>query len=138
MHLLGHEPKRLDLAEEFDTYKSVLHSADPNALYHIDDDRDDSVPAEIEDEQIRVALASQLFFQESDAEDDLRRIYHSNEESLFKGSPPVSDRTRKPVKSQALKHKSSQEVETDRMKAFLETQQDQLLSEAKSEILNYS
>ena len=46
-------------------------------------------------------------------------------------------KTAKPVKSQALKHKSSKEVEDDRIKTILETQRDQLLSEAKSEILKY-
>ena len=58
---------------------TVFHSSDPKALFHIDDDRDESVSAEIDDEQIRVAPASQLFVQESDAEDDLRQIYHSHE-----------------------------------------------------------
>ena len=39
------------------TRTSIFHSSDPDVLCHIDDDRDESVPAEIENEQIRVAFA---------------------------------------------------------------------------------
>ena len=78
----GYEPNRLDLTEDFDTHTSVFHSSDPKALCRIDDERDKSVPAENKNEQIRVALASQLFVQESDAEDDLRQIYRSYEKKF--------------------------------------------------------
>ena len=59
----GYEPNRLDLTEEFDTHTSVFHSSDPKALCRIDDERDESFPAENMDEQIRVAFASQMFVQ---------------------------------------------------------------------------
>ena len=78
------------------THTSIFHSSDPKALHHIDDDRDESVPAETKDDQIRVVLASHLFLQETDAEDDLGQIYHTYEESLFKRSQSVSERTVKP------------------------------------------
>ena len=61
------------------THTSVFHSSDPNVINHIDDNRDELVPAEIEDEQIRVTLASRLSLHQSDSEGDLWQIYHSND-----------------------------------------------------------
>ena len=49
--------------------------AHTNAIYHIDDDRDESVHAEIDDEQIRHVLISPLFFQEGEAGAGPRQTY---------------------------------------------------------------
>ena len=57
----GYEPNRLDISEEFNVHTSIFQSSDTNAIYHIDDDRDESAPAEIDDEQIRNVLTSPLF-----------------------------------------------------------------------------
>ena len=58
----GFEPNRLDISEEFNVHTSIFQSSDTNAIYHIDDDRDESAPAEIDDEKIRNVLTSPLFF----------------------------------------------------------------------------
>ena len=88
----------------------------------MDDDRDELVLTEIEDEQIRVALASRLSLQESGAEGDLEQIYDSNDESSPKRSQLVSASTEKPVTGHIQKRKSSQELDDDRIKAILEIQ----------------
>ena len=79
----------------------IPQSSTAQTLYHIDDDRDESVPAEIEDEQIWVALLSRRW--------RTRRLEakFSNEESLSKRSQSISERTGRPVASQTPKRKSS-------------------------------
>ena len=64
---------------------STFQSSDPNDMYILDVDHDESVPpTEIDDEQSRKALASPLFPQESEEEAGLRQTCHSNEEKLSK------------------------------------------------------
>ena len=71
-------PPPTSYEEDFDTNASVYHSSDPDVIYRTDDDRDELVSTEIEDEQIKVALASRLSLQESDAEGDMGQVFHSN------------------------------------------------------------
>ena len=101
----------LDPTEESNVHTSIFPGSATNDIYDLDIDHDEPAPAEIDDEQIRNALASPLCPQESEAEAGLRQTYHSNEESLFKRSQSVSVSTARPVFRQTQKQKSSQEVD---------------------------
>ena len=77
------------------------------------------------------------FFQEGEAEAVLGHTYGSNEESFFQGAQSVLASTGRPVSWPTRKRKSSQELDDDRIRTILEAQKEQLLAEAKSEILKY-
>ena len=61
----------------------------------------------------------------------------TNLSSLINRSQSVSERPGRPLLGQTQNQKSSQELDDDRFRTILETQRDQLLSEAKSEVLKH-
>ena len=90
---------------------------------------------EMDDEHLRNILASPLYLQEREACADLSHVYHSDEENSMSRSQQVSAGAEKPVAMFSQKRKSSQELIYGRTRIPLEEQGDNLLSEARSEIL---
>ena len=58
----GYEPNVLDTSDEFNVHLSNFQSSDLNNIYNLGTDHKESPDAEIDDEHIRNALASPLFF----------------------------------------------------------------------------
>ena len=58
----GSEPNVLDTSDEFNVHPSIFQSLDLNNIYNFGTDYKESANAEIDDEHIRNALASPLFF----------------------------------------------------------------------------
>ena len=126
----------LDASDEFEVYPLIFRSSNINDIYNLGADNEESANAEIDDEHIRNALTSPLFPQESEAEASLKQTYRSIEEGLFKSAQSVASMGR-PVSWPTQKRKPNQELDDDRIRTALEAQKEQLLSEAKSEILKY-
>ena len=82
-------------------------------------------------------FALPLFSQEAEAEASLQQTYHSNEGGLFKGAQSILASTGQPVVWLTQKRKSSQELDDDQIRILLARQQEQLLAEAKSDILRH-
>ena len=95
--------------------------------------------AELDDELLGKALSSPLFTQEREAPANLRRTYHSHDESLV---PPQSSFTRtsagrpvyEPSSDLSLQRKSSRDLENERVRILFERQKEQILAEVRSEI----
>ena len=85
----------------------------------------------------RMSKSESHFFQESDAQDVLRQIFHSNAKSLSKRSQSISERTGETRCEPDSKTEIHPEVEDDSLKTILEMQKGRLLSVAKSKILKY-
>ena len=132
----GSAPKVLT-SDEFNVYPSIFQSSDLNNICNLGIDLEESANTEIDDEHIRDAFASPLFSQWSEAEADLRQTHHSNEESLIKGAQSVLASTGRRVSGPTQKRGSNQELDDDRIRTILEIQKKQLLSKAKSKILEY-
>ena len=127
-----------DISEEFGVIPTLFQGSNIEIVYDLGDNDAESPNAEIDVEHIRNALALPLFFlQECEAEADLRQTYHSNEEGLFKVAQSILASTGHPVAWLTQKRKCSQELDDSQFRTLLERQQEQLLAEAKSEILRH-
>ena len=58
----GYEPNVLDTSDEFNVHPSIFQSSVLNSTYNLGTDHKESTNAEIDDEHMRNALASPLFF----------------------------------------------------------------------------
>ena len=134
--LTGYEPNLLGIPDDFEVLPSIFQGSDSNQLYNLRIDREESANAWIDDEHITTAVASPLFTQESEAEASLAQTYHSDEESLLRGAQSDLARTEQPVVWQT-RQKSSRESDDERIKTMLQIQKEQILAEARAEILKY-
>ena len=115
---------------------SILQGSDINQIYYLGIEGEESVNAELDDEHVGNALASPLFTKESEAEASLAQTYHSNEENLLRGAQSVLANTVQSV-VWPTQRTSSRELEYERIRAILQIQKEQLLTEARSEILKH-
>ena len=114
--------------------------------------------SDLDDEQIRDMLASPLYLQEKEASADQPQVYHSCRENSESSSSRYRASAVRPAAVFSHKRKSNQESHSDRdgvplahravkgeneslselendTRVILEEQRDQLLSEARSEVL---
>ena len=131
-----YEPNVTDTSDGFEVIPSLFQGSNLKTVYDLSNNDAESPDAELLDEHIRHAFASPLFSQETEAEASLKQTYHSNEEGLFKGAQSILASTGQPVVWLTQKRKSSQELDDDQIRVILEAQKEQLLVEAKSEILS--
>ena len=118
-----------------ETHRAIFQ----NEPVDIDTEPSYSFDAELDDELIRKALSSPLFSQEREEPANLRKTYHSHEESLL---PAQSFFTRtstgkpvyEPSSNLSQKRKSSRDLEHEQIKRLLERQKEQILAEVRSEI----
>ena len=95
--------------------------------------------AELDDETIGKALSSPLFIQEREEPSNGRQACHSHEESLLSAQSFLAHaRTGRPVHELSLlsscREKPSREMENERIRILLERQQEQILSDVRTEI----
>ena len=133
--LAGNGPNLLGIPDDFEVLPSIFQGSDINQIYYLGIEGEESANAELDDEHVGNAVASPLFTQESEAEASLAQTYHSNEESLWRGAQSVSANTEQSV-VWPTKRKSSRELEYEKIKTILQIQKEQLLTDARSEILN--
>ena len=126
-----------DTSDEFEVIPSLIQGSNLKTVYDLGNNDAESPDAEIDDEHIRHAFALPLFSQEAEAEASLQQTYHSNEGGLFKGAQSILASTGQPVVWLTQKRKSSQELDDDQIRILLARQQEQLLAEAKSDILRH-
>ena len=115
---------------------SIFQGSDINQIYHLGIEREESANAELDDEHVGNALASPRFTKESEAEASLAQTYHSNEENLLRGAQSPFANTGQSV-VWPTQRKSSRELEYKRIKTVLQIQEEQLFTEASSEILKH-
>ena len=101
-------------------------------------DNDAKYPnAEIDDEHTRNSLASPLHLQEREASASLLQVCHSQRESLFQRAQSIFSKYGKPVTGCHKKRKSNQELDKCQTRIIFGKTREQLLAEAKSEILRH-
>ena len=135
--LTGYEPNVTDTSDDFEVIHSFFQRSHVETVYDSGDNDAKSPNAETDDEHIRNALALPLYIQEREANASLRQAYHSNEESLLPGARSILAGTGQPVAWLTQERKSSQELDDGQIRTILERQKEQLLAEAKSEILRH-
>ena len=126
-----------DTSDESEVISSLIQGSNLKTVYDLGNNDAESPDAEIDDEHIRHAFALPLFSQEAEAEASLQQTYHSNEEGLFKDAQSILTSTGQPIAWLTQKRKSSQELDDDQIRIILEAQKEQLLAEAKSDILRH-
>ena len=115
---------------------SIFQGSHINQIYHLGIEGEESANAELDDEHVGNAFASPRFTKESEAEASLAQTYHSNEENLLRGAQSALANTGQSV-VWPTQRKSSRELEYKRIKTILQIQEEQLLTEASSEILKH-
>ena len=134
--LAGNGPKLLGISDDFEVLPSNFQGSDINQIFYLGIEGKESANAELDGEHVGNAVASPLFTQESEAEASLAQTCHSNEESLLRGAQSVSANTELSV-VWPTKRKSSRELEYERIKTIVQIQKEQLLRDARSEILKH-
>ena len=125
----GYEPNVLGTLEDFNLHTSIFHHSDPTHLCNLDD-FGESAATEIDD-HIRKVLSSQV----CDDQAGLTQTYHSNAESLFERSQSISQSTGKLVLGRRTGGK--QVKSWKKTESGLYCRREQLLSEAKSDVLKH-
>ena len=101
-------------------------------------DNDAKYPdAEIDDEHTRNSLASPLYLQEREASASLLQVYHSQKRKLVSRCTVNFSKYGETVAWMSQKRKSNQELDNCQFRIILEREKEQLLAEAKSEILRH-
>ena len=105
--LTGYEPNVSDNFDDIEVTASIFQTS----INDLGDNGTESPDAEIDDEHIRNALASPLYFQKREANASLLQAYHSNEDSLLPGARSVLAGTGEPVAWLSQTRKCGQELD---------------------------
>ena len=119
------ELSRRKLTEDFEAVTSFFQGSNVKTVYNLDD------------EHTRNSLASPLYFQEREASASLLQVYHSQKESLFQRAQSIFSKYGETRNLDATKGKSNQELDNCQFRIILEKEKEQMLAEAKSEILRH-
>ena len=134
--LTGYEPNSFDIPEDYDGIDTILRDVNVTQLSNYDFDRQYVDTIGVDDQHLRSEFASPLLTQEGEeARKDLSQTYHSNEESLLRSAPSISERTGKPS-SMLDEQRSSQELEDERFMASIQVRREQFRAKRNSRSQN--
>ena len=131
------ELSRRKLTEDFEEVTSFFQGSNVKTVYILGDNDAKYPDAEIDDEHTRNSLASPHYLQEREASASLLQVYHSQRESLFQRAQSISASTERPVNWMSQKRKSNQKLANCQIRIISGKTREQLLAEAKSEILRH-
>ena len=132
------ELSRRKLTEDFEELTSFFQDSNVKTVYIIDDNDAKYPDTEIDDEHTRNSLTFSLYLQEREASTSLLQVYHSQMKKLVstcKVNFSKYGETRRVWMSQ--KRKSNQELDNCQIRITFAKTREQLLAEAKSEILRH-
>ena len=95
--LTGYEPNLFAILEDYEGLDTIFRDVNVTQLASYDFDRQYVDTIGVDDQHFRSEFASPLLTQEGEgARMDLSQTYHSNDKTLLRSAPSISERTEKP------------------------------------------
>ena len=130
------ELSRRKLTEDFEAVASFFQSSNVKTVHNLGDNDANYPDAEIDDVHTRNSLASPLYLQEREASASLLQAFTHKEKFCFNVYSQFLASTGKPL-LESQKRKSNQELDNCQIRIIFGKSREQLLAEAKSEILRH-